>query len=1391
MWRRLFVFVCVVLNAGAAEKWADRAMPISEGVVWWLDASRQQAAWQANGKRALTSDGVLDVVFDGSDHAHHAVQAVAGAQPTWRGSVNGAVIAFDGIDDFLGAQIGSAQSWESFSVFVVAAPASNSGAFRALLCGHKTGRNDFQTGFNIDLGPEPTRAWTVLNAEGAGFGGARDLLDAEFEWKKPRVVDAHAHREARQVRVFVDGRPSGQRSWKPEPLRIAELKIGARLASNTPAPPFVNGFFHGEIAEVLVFNRSLPDAEAEAVRKYLQTKYAALEAALAATREGHRLRVVKDPPMVQMLVPGFTVRELPVDLTNINNLLYRPDGKLVAVAYNGDILLLSDTNGDGLEDKADIFYPGKGKLVGPVGIDLTADGHGVFTPSKGKVSLILDHDHDGKADEEKIIAEGFPPARGGVDITAVARDPRDGAIYHGLGVRWFDNAYEIDDQGVAHYKPTDERGGIQRISPDFRKREALCTGIRFPIALRFNAEGDLFATEQEGATWLPNGNPFDELLHIQRGRHYGFPPRHPKHLPNVIDEPSVFDFGPQHQSTCGMNFNLPVNGGPIFGPDTWRGDALIVGESRGKLWRTRLAKTEHGYVADTQLLACLNMLVTDVCVSPRGEAVLCCHTGPPDWGTGPEGKGKLFKISRTDGAAPQPVAAWAEAPGILVVEFDQSLSPELTKNWAGAAKIERGRWVRAGDRFEGVRPPYDVVALMMAEPRFDVAVQSVQLSPDFRRVMLGTEPQRRASDHFAVTLPNYDLHYDLTGVEVEWRSADGSEREVGWAPVLDLEAAADLRQAGGDTLFSQQRPKEGILTLRTQLDLTHMLQPAVQPGATLDFDYPAEKVTVYFASKSQEFSMQRKGVAGVPSKKGHVSNDAMFTVTTRGVGDGRSAKGSGGTDKEKSVPEASSSDRSVAATTFGLEAVEIQLRVKAGEKPHLTAAWHTDEDQRLRAFPRRRYFMPFVLGQEPPGRSQLASALVPKKIEGGNWARGREIFFGEDTQCAKCHTVRGHGTMLGPDLSNLVHRDAAAVRRDLLEPSATLNPDFLAYEVEKTDGTKIAGVPKLQADGSWQLGIGAGAFLPIAKADVKSMKPLSISLMPASLNLILGEDGLRDLLTFLLIEPPLMGEYASVPRDGVEHPPPPRAAEDVDRVLAGAPNPLPATRPIRVILVAGEKDHGKGEHDYPRWQRAWGRLLAMAEKAEIETAWEWPSAEQWKTADSVVFFCKGDWSLGRARDIDAFLNRGGGLVYIHWAVEAGEEAPELARRIGLASNGPKTSWRHGPFDLVFADDSRHPIARNFTRVHFHDESYWKLIGDPSTITPLATAIEDGAPQPLFWTAERGGNERKGRVFVSIPGHYSWTFDDPLFRVLLLRGLAWSAKEPVDRFNDLVEAGIEP
>ena len=1339
------------------EPWADAKLPVRDGLDLWLDASRQPAARDA--RKMPTAGGALDVWLDGSGHGRNVAQRVADAQPRWQQTAGGAFVRFDGKDDWLGAaNLGA--SFEKATVFVVAAPRVNPGFFRGFVSFSEMSRNDYTSGLNLDLGGDATPTFSALNAEGAGFGGARNLLTTQFDFGTFHVVELVV--DADSVRAFIDGTPQGRRERAPGTMRADELAIGARLYSNSGEPVFAGSPLDGDIADVLVYGRALSDDERAKVERYLVGKTSALKAIPGA----HTLVPVKDPPPVQMFVPGFTVRELPLQLTNIDCLRYRPDGTLVAGAYNGKIWLLRDTDGDGIEDKAELFWESD-DLKGVIGMALTlpgdARGEGVFVATQGRILFIVDKDRDGHGDEQRVVASGWEKqvvggGGGIVDALGLTMD-REGNLFFGLGTSAYSNAYLLDPKtGASAYRLASERGTMQRVSADFSKRETVCTGIRYPVGAAFNALGDLFVSEQEGATWLPNGNPFDELLHIQPGRHYGFPPRHPKWLPDVIDEPSVFDYGPQHQSTCGLAFN---DGDTVFGPAWWKGDAFLAGESRGKIYRTKLVKTRLGYVAQNQLIAGVAMLTVDVSVSPRGELAVACHSGGPDWGTGPQGAGKIFKITRTAPDAPQPVLAWSASETELRVAFDRDIDATKLKDLAKHTVIEQGQYVSAGDRFESFRPGYQAVKDQMAAPRYAVPVLGAALSADRREIIL-TTPPRTAAVNYAVTLPGsatlrsrpadgpaegdygesrsqLDLASDLTGLAAEWKGADGSMWR-GWLPHGDLAAARDFTRASADHAnFFASLAKPGQLKLRGQLDLWQMLQPAIQPGAKLDYERPVENVHVVFSSPW------------------------AFRLTTK-----LGAQNSSAVDG-RHVLEIPTTGRENEWLDFTADILA------TGGEPDFIAHWFTDDDPRARPFPLRRFLLPWAKPNTEP--AVLAGEREVPEIQGGNWLLGRKLFFGK-TKCAACHAIAGEGARVGPDLANLTQRDYASVLRDIREPSAALNPDHIAYAVELKDGTALAAVPLGEERGELRLADATGAVKTVPRAAIKSMQPLGVSLMPPGLLDVLAADEQRDLLTFLLI-PPMQPAAVEAP-----NPPPARSRAEVDALLkqlAPAESKIQNSK-FKIVLCAGPKDHGPGEHDYPLWQKRWSRLLAMADGVEVSTAWIWPSDEQFKSADVIAFFSNNPgWNAEHAKQYDAFLARGGGVAYFHWAVDGHNDGELLAERIGLAVRSSQTKFRHGPLDLALA---AHPLAAGLPPLHFVDETYWGLIGDEARIQLLGSAIEEGAARPQMWTREHGG----GRVFVSIPGHYNWTFDDPFFRVLALRGLCWAGGQPIDRLAELIPIG---
>src|SRR4030095_1660612 len=86
----------------------------------------------------------------------------------------------------------------------------------------------------------------------------------------------------------------------------------------------------------------------------------------------------------------------------------------------------------------------------------------------------------------------------------------------------------------------------------------------------------------------------------------------------------------------------------------------------------------------------------------------------------------------------------------------------------------------------------------------------------------------------------------------------------------------------------------------------------------------------------------------------------------------------------------------------------VEFRLSTGTAaPVLMLTWSTTDDPRQRSFPLRRFLLPFARPVDEPVTTPATRSNL--EITGGNWLRGRRLFFGERLACGKCHSIQGTG----------------------------------------------------------------------------------------------------------------------------------------------------------------------------------------------------------------------------------------------------------------------------------------------------------------------------------------------------------------------------------------------
>ncbi len=348
-------------------------------------------------------------------------------------------------------------------------------------------------------------------------------------------------------------------------------------------------------------------------------------------------------------------------------------------------------------------------------------------------------------------------------------------------------------------------------------------------------------------------------------------------------------------------------------------------------------------------------------------------------------------------------------------------------------------------------------------PTGSIKIAAARRVDENRTLVLTTDPHPRAAVYAleVPTRPSVKLEYDLTGVEASWTEGGKDESPetttMLWWPTLNPEAVRnDLARSPAHAAFFKTRlTRPGTLTLTTLV-----VPPRGSRSLVVEANLPFE------ATLNGEGPPSRDGAAVFPS--GETSDPMLLTVTIK-TGDSNPAH------------------------------PVIRLTGRGASTPDNPVAM----------------FLPWTPAS-PPTPAPLES--VPD-LSGGDPRQGALIFAGAEAKCATCHRIRGEGATVGPDLSNLLGRDRTEVYREIAEPSARINPDYVPYTIALKDGRILVGTVRAEGADAIKVSDTDAKIHVILRAEIDEFRPSATSVMPVGLAGAIGPDRLRDLIAFLTSPP--------------------------------------------------------------------------------------------------------------------------------------------------------------------------------------------------------------------------------------------------------------------------------
>jgi glucose/arabinose dehydrogenase len=408
-----------------------------------------------------------------------------------------------------------------------------------------------------------------------------------------------------------------------------------------------------------------------------------------------------------------------------------PDGRLAVATRRGEIWMIRNPLAE--EVSAEQFQRYAHGLHEPLGLALREDW--LYVTQRPDISRLRDTNGDGRADRFEVVAEGW-------EISGDYHEYAFGSKFDAAGNQWVVLCLTGSFGSNVPY-----RGWCLRVSADGTVTPT-CSGIRSPGGIGFNADEDVFYTDNQGP-W----NGTCGLKHLVPGKFMGHPaglrwyelaaetlgpaPEKPRDNSRMIEEADrldaleptavMFPYDKMGKSASGIACDTT---GGRFGP--FGGQLFVGDQSNSTVMRVYLEKVRGHYQG-----ACFPFLegFASGNVALEMDASGALFVGGTNRGWGSRGP-RPFAIQRVDwtGKVPFEIEQMRAVPGGFDLVFTEAVAPESARDPA-SYRLQSYTYI--------YREQYGSPEVDHTTPQ----ITAIEVLDDNRRVRLQIDGLRRGHVH--------------------------------------------------------------------------------------------------------------------------------------------------------------------------------------------------------------------------------------------------------------------------------------------------------------------------------------------------------------------------------------------------------------------------------------------------------------------------------------------------------------------------------------------------------------------------------------------------------------------------------------------------------------------